>query len=355
MEILSAGAFINLENQEKIEQLKSTAVELANAAAETDGFTNDEESGRRLALEFWQGLEYMCRESEEAAIKNIFLNHFLDRLREFRPAQAAPLIESPQNSALEIDLVSVENETKSEDEFLGVIDTDEDAETAIEENQSVVEDDSNQAEEISTSETFPSGEAVVKTSESVSTETASETASSPSEIEEKVNPSPENTAEAKTSLGNLSLPEKEPYQFDKCTVTATIQLLPENSGGGGATTRRAVLSVKTHDFAPQISLVQLTAGDNLTAHLLPELEKVLAKYRSDLPAKVMDKLRREKTAPKRSAPKIATETKPVSQAAAKSNESVKSETVLPAAVQTDVPSAVASPTPQTGGQGSLFG
>ena len=72
MEILSAGAFINLENQEKIEQLKFTAAELANAAMETEGFAGDEESGRRLALEFWQGLEYMCRETEETAIKNIF-------------------------------------------------------------------------------------------------------------------------------------------------------------------------------------------------------------------------------------------------------------------------------------------
>lgn len=354
MEILSAGAFINLENQEKIEQLKFTAVELANAAAETDGFTNDEESGGRLALEFWQGLEYMCRESEESAIKNIFLNHFLDRLREFCPAQATPLIKSPQNSALESDLGSVENETKSEDEFLGVIDTDEDEETAIEENQSVVEGDSNQAEEISTSETFPSGEAVVKTSETVSTETVEETASPADEIEENVETANDMPGEAKTSVGNLSLPEKEPYQFDKCTVTATIQLLPENSGGG-ATTRRAVLSVRTHDFAPQISLVELTAADNLTAQLLPELEKVLAKYRSDLPAKVMDKLRREKAAPKRFAPKTTTETKAVSQAAAKSNQSVKSETASPVAVQTDAPTVIPSPTPQTGGQGSLFG
>ncbi len=84
MEILSSGSFINLENQEKIERLIFTAVELANAAIGTDGFVNEEESGRRLALEFWHGLEYMCRESERATIQNIFLNHFLERLRELR-------------------------------------------------------------------------------------------------------------------------------------------------------------------------------------------------------------------------------------------------------------------------------
>jgi len=353
MEILSSGSFINLENPEKIEQLKSTAVQLANAAIETDGFTNDEESGKRLALEFWQGLEYMCRETEEAAIKNIFLNHFLDRLREFRPAQTAAVIEMPQNSALMSDVPADENETKPEDEFLGVIGMDTNEEISIEENQFMVEEDSNQTEEISTSETLSNQEAEVKTPENISTETASETASSASEIGEKVEPSPENTAEVKTSPDNLSLPEKEPYNFGKCTVTATIQLLPEDGGGGGATTRRAVLSVRTHDFAPQISMVEL-AGNNLMAELMPELEKVLAKYQSDLPAKVMDKLRKEKTSAKRTASKPAPESKSVSQESSKPKESVKSETAPRETNQTVAP-AVPPPALETGQQGSLFG
>ena len=49
MEILSSGSFINLENQEKIEQLKYTATELANAAMETEGFTGEEEAARKIA------------------------------------------------------------------------------------------------------------------------------------------------------------------------------------------------------------------------------------------------------------------------------------------------------------------
>ena len=101
--------------------------------------------------------------------------------------------------------------------------------------------------------------------------------------------------EEKAVVERLQLPEKEPYQFNKCTVTATIQLLPveENSHS-----RKAVLSVKTHDFTPQISLVELF-GNNLTTALAPELEKVLAKYQADLPLKVMDKMKKEKTAAKR--------------------------------------------------------
>lgn len=349
MEILSAGAFINLENQEKIEQLKFTAVELANAAAETDGFTNDEESGRRLALEFWQGLEYMCRETEEAVIKNIFLNHFLDRLRKFRPINTATVIELPQNSA-QSDSELVENDTKPEDEFLGVINTDDDEETSIEENQSAVEEDSVQTEEILTPETLPDQEAKVRTTENFSTETVEETASPADEIEENVETAKDMPVEAKTSVGNLSLPEKEPYQFGKCTVTATIQLLPV--ADDGAAGRKAVFSVRTHDFAPQISLVQL-AGNNLTAELMPELEKVLAKYQSDLPAKVMDKLKKEKTSAKKHAPKTTTETKPISQEASKPKESVKPET---APSETNQTVASATPPPaQTGQQGSLFG
>lgn len=350
MEILSAGAFINLENQEKIEQLKSTAVQLANAALETDGFTNDEESGKRLALEFWQGLEYMCRESEEAAIKNIFLNHFLDHLREFRPTQP-PTIDSPQDSALENESVPVDDETNPEDEFLGVIDTAESEETSIEETQAVTQESLAQSQDFQTLEKDSFQEVGVKTTENVSTETVEETASS-TEIEEKVESEPEKPVEAKRSVGNLSLPDKEPYQFGKCTVTATIQLLPE--GSEGASSRKAVLSVRTHDFAPQISMVELTAGNNLLAELMPELEKVFAKYRNDLPAKVMDKLRREKTATKKTAPNTATESKTVSQATATPKESVKSETAPSKVIQTDAP-AVIPPAAQTGQQGSLFG
>jgi hypothetical protein len=145
------------------------------------------------------------------------------------------------------------------------------------------------------------------------------------------------------------LPEKEPYQWGKCTVTATIQLLPSIDGVTG---KKAVLSVRTHDFAPQISMVEI-AGNNLTAELAPELEKVLAKYQSDLPAKVMDKLKKEKTAAKKGAPKITSQVKTVSQETAKPKESVKSQTAPPEANQTAAP--VAPPPVQTGGQGNLFG
>ena len=69
MQILSSGSFINTDNQEKIEQLIFTAKEIADAAVKTDGFVNDEENNKRLALDIWQGAEYICRDEEETQIK----------------------------------------------------------------------------------------------------------------------------------------------------------------------------------------------------------------------------------------------------------------------------------------------
>ena len=348
MEILSSGAFINLENQEKIEQLKFTAFELANAALDTTGFVNTEESGKNLALEFWQGLEYMCRETEEATIKNIFLNHFLDRLRSARPTQSAAEIDLPQKTE-QVVSEQIHQAEKPEDEYLGVIEL-ADEENPLEENQSEVTVNLTQPEEISTSEDSSFQEVEVRTTENISTETIKETASPASEIEEKVEDAMENPVETSEASSKLSLPEKEPYQFNKCTVTATIQLLPE--GADGETVRKAVFSVRTHDFVPQYTMVELP-GNNLTAEIMPELEKVLATYKSDLPLKVMEKLKKEKTTAKRNAPKQAAEAKTVSQAAAKQSEVSSSQTAESETNQTNSP--VIPPPAQTGLQGSLFG
>lgn len=347
MEILSAGAFVNLENQEKIEQLKFTAVELANATLGTTGFVNTEESGKNLALEFWQGLEYMCRETEEATVKNIFLNHFLDRLRQFRPTQSAEidLLQKTQQLVSE----QINHEDKTQDEFLGVIEMTADEEIPLEENQSGNEENQTQTEEILTSEDFSVETQEVKTTENISRETIEETASLTREIEEKVEVAMNKPVETGAASGKLSLPEKEPYQFSKCTVTATIQLLP---AAHGTISRKAVFSVKTHDFAPQYTMVEL-AGNNLMAEIMPELEKVLATYQADLPLKVMDKMKKEKTSAKRNAPNRAAEAKTVSQAAAKQAEVSSSQTAESETTQTNSP-VIPSPA-QTGLQGSLFG
>ncbi len=342
MEILNSGSFINLENQEKIEQLKYTARELANAASSTAGFTNEEGAASKLALEFWQGLEYMCRESEKATIQNIFTGEFLESLRELRPAAIISEI-TPTNETPKIVAELISQTITAEDEFLGVL-APENQEFAAVENKGEIQEIP-MAEEVLTSTEIDLNE--TEEIESVEfAEIESDSAQS-EEIVSQIAETKSSSDEVETEAG-LGLPEKEPYQFNKCTVTATIQLLPEIEN---SETRKAVLSVRTHDFSPNISLVEVSAN-NLTAALAPEIEKVLAQYQSDLPFKVMDKMKKEKATPKRNTPKVSIETKSVSQAAAKPKEAPITPNTPIITAQTNL--APAPQTAETGMQGSLF-
>ncbi|MBK6588087.1 MAG: hypothetical protein IPG22_07315 [Acidobacteria bacterium] len=62
---------------------------------------------------------------------------------------------------------------------------------------------------------------------------------------------PDRTIATEQSVRSVVLSEKEPYNFDACTVTAVIQLLPESNGS-----RNSVVSVRSHDFAPQITFTK---------------------------------------------------------------------------------------------------
>lgn len=351
MEILSSGSFINLENQEKIEQLKYTAGELATAAMETEGFTGEEEAARKLALEFWQGLEYMCRENEQAMIQNIFTGHFLERLRELRTFKIEPTVTATTNELSAVVSQNAQNKTNSEDEFLGVLSSADIQEIVVEEQENLVQEIPAQTEDFTAKDVFAVENASVETPETVFSESETEppvdsTESENAEIETlKV----ETQIEAKAVVGSLSLPEKEPYQFDKCTVMATIQLLPADEN---ADFRKVILSVRTHDFAPQISMVEVS-GSNLPLALAPEIEKVLAKYREDLPFKVMNKLKKEKSATKKSAPKIPTENKVTAQPTPKQKETKSVLNIQSATAENNTPT-VPPQAAETGVQGSLF-
>jgi hypothetical protein len=340
MEILSSGSFINTDNQEKIEQLKFTALQLANATAERDGFAGGEEAGKKLGLEFWQGLEYMCRDVEEAAIKNIFLSHFLERLGELRPRENPAACDLP-------------DDPKAKDEFLGVIaetSEGEDDETIIaEERKAIIEEgsrrtvdfpgldnDSAENKERKPDDTVLS-ESKVELLETLTIETSKTDASN---LGEK--PKEEIVPEV------FQLPEKEPYQFDKCTVTATIQLLPTDSEK-----RRAVLSVRTHDFAPQISVHEFT-GETSSANLLSALDGAFEKYKTDLPVKVMDKLKKEKESVKKKSRKKSEkpETKEVAPKKPMDNKAVAEPEVK---TGENVTPSLNIPKQEMSVQGSLFG
>lgn len=86
-----------------------------------------------------------------------------------------------------------------------------------------------------------------------------------------------------------------------------------------------MLSVRTHDFVPQISVVELN-GEASPEQLLPALEKAFEKYKTDLPVKVMDKLKKEKTSVKRQPSKTAVETKATPSANSVTYNQTKAET-----------------------------
>lgn len=350
MEILSAGSFINLENKEKIGQLKHTAFELANAAIGTTGFVNEEEPARKLALEFWQGLEYMCRENEQATIQSIFTGHFLERLREFRSVNSeTKMVAIDENPTILAE--TSQKLTNSEDEFLGVVDASVTEAATLEEDRNLNRNLPTQVEEFSEEGNESVENVPIEISETVSSEPSLEKPEIPAvkwsaETEQS---KAEDQVEVKTPVNSLILPEKEPYQFDKCTVTATIQLLPTDENSDF---RKVILSVRTHDFAPQISMVEISRN-NLPLALTPEIEKGLAKYEADLPVKVMDKMKREKSKVKKSVSKPAAETKTISQDSTKTKEMPPSQNAQTATVENNS-SVIPPATAETALQGSLF-
>lgn len=379
MQVLTSGSFINLDNEEKIEQLIFTAKEIAVAALAADGYTNEEESNRKFADEIWQSAEYMCREHEEALIRTIFVNAFLERLREHRGSTAATnsAVDISEKVSQEIVTESARESESPTDEFLGFVPTEINGENDESHEQSSIQKSASQMFDIENEVTRQENEfeeTCAADEEDLKFALPEQpTSSLPGSIEvietetEKIQPETErdeanqekavadNESTPKTVAGGavLRLPEKEPYQFDKCTVTATIQLFPTSENQAS---RKAVLSVRTHDFAPQISMVELV-GKDLPAALAPELEKVLAKYQSDLPAKVMDKLKKEKNAPKKQVKSPATETKSAATATAttaKENTAKVSPAEDKQPAQRTVAASVSSPR-DAGQQGSLFG
>lgn len=309
MQILSSGSFINLENREKIEQLIFTAKEIAAAAVETEGFVSDGENNRRLALEIWQGAEYMCREHEEANVKNIFINNFLARLKELG-GEAAAQNGFSSNSAASNGTTNAVNQSK--DEFLGFVssppetDQNTDAEVYQTPNENTVETDvaesmnnapedlifGSQSEKGATELPAPNEALIELIQASEIAQSSSEKIGEPNEVGDNnaAQIPVQNVTNEKPVIGAISLPEKEPYQFDKCTVTTIIQLLPTEADHK----RRAVISVRTHDFAPQIWTHEFPSETGLEA-MMPVLNDALNRYSQELPLKVIDKLKREKS------------------------------------------------------------
>ncbi len=334
MDILNSGSFVPLDNRERIEQLIFTANTLATEVSRTEGFQSSGPTNHQLGLEMWKGAEYVCRAHEEATVRNLFLSKFLETLREIerqtvvQPTPVSPeVVKSPtvyQPNSTPVSVTpaspqvipSEPPQELAQDEYLGVIP--EEAEIVAERPSYTDECVPEFEAEIAAMkyETEPAGIIAAPSEELREDEPKDSTPSNPQEPEEHVVTDPgkpevaeikrsdavrefvgdgasAETADAATTIDSIVVAEKEPYNFDSCTVTAVIQLLP----GNGAI-RKCVLSVRSHDFVPQISVSELAVADIITgANRL--LTEAIDRYRTELPVLAAEKIKKEKPANKK--------------------------------------------------------
>ena len=344
MEILNSGSFIPLDNRERIEQLIFTARTLAEEVSRNDGFQSSGQSNQQIGLELWNGALYMTRSHEEVTVRNIFLSKFLETLREiereapkFPSFTNAPPMPSGEKSrpldtgvppATQIDVESSDLHAQR-DEFLGVVDSEDQSEerpsyanecipecedeiasilsspgvnnlvdmiggqsdepisrTPMEEHAEVGNSVSQTAPEMKSDDGETDVDPVVEGDRAI--HTSEESLS----IEEEASP-----PVGERAVKSVVLSEQEPYNFDSCTVTAVIQLLPEANG-----VRDCILSIRSHDFAPQIIFSNIT-GDNSRPNLAAQLLDALGQYKTALPGLAADKLKKKKTSTNKRASK----------------------------------------------------
>ena len=343
MEILNSGSFIPLDNRERIEQLIFTARTLAVEVSRNDGFQSSGQSNHQIGLELWNGAQYMTRSHEAVTVRNIFLSKFLERLREIeRESPKLPSVtnaitmrseeklSTPDTAVSSVPKTEVEsNELPAQqDAFLGVVDSEEPAEERPSyANECIPECEDEIASILSSAGTSKvidlDGEQSIERDNRAPMEERAEVADSTFhaapdmkaddgkivvdsllEEERPIQPSEASSGTqggvepyfGEKSVKPVILSEQEPYNFDSCTVTAVIQLLPEADG-----VRDCVLSVRSHNFAPQI-LFSNISDESGRSDLSAQLSDALDQYRNALPGLAAEKLKQEKpTAKKRAA------------------------------------------------------
>ncbi len=332
MEILNSGSFIPLDNREKIEQLIFTARTLANEVSQNEGFQCSGQTNQQIGLELWKGAEYMTRSHEEVTIRNIFLSKFLERLREIerdtvqltsRPTPAlipnaietAVPVSTPISAAPQTN-IQTESPVEAKDEFLGIVDSEE----SVQERPSYANECKPECEEeivsmLDSSEAFanvePKGDPKIEQNsaptpvldleveeaheqEAVKSASAVESVAEPTTLVEAFDESvPDRPNATEQSVRSLVLSEKEPYNFDACTVTAVIQLLPESNGS-----RDCIVSVRSHDFAPQITFTN-RCHESGELELSNPISTALEQYRNSLPLRAAEKMKKEQASTKK--------------------------------------------------------
>lgn len=373
MEILNMGSFVPLDNRERIEQLKFTAREMASEAVNNEWFENSGLTNQQLALDMWNGAKYMCRAHEENTVRNIFLSGFLERLREQANAtrvqslpstvsQSAPTV-VPSITSSPVAPVAAEppaptviesfpqfptatapddsHPAEATDEFLGIVPSIDD--TPAESVQRSYDDEYDPGydaaieaivDRFENEESNPTGASDPISYASEETPIAAEADLPPAEPAHDIDPSADRVTVSEViqerseadaagptepqSIESIVISDKEPYNFDSCTIKAAIQLLPEDSG-----IRKCVVSVRSHDFVPQITISDLTTG-TIAEEITRQLETAFEGYRATLPVLAAEKIKKEKPAARKRSTKPAEKTKSASKAA-ESKDSVTAQ------------------------------
>ena len=337
MEILNSGSFIPLDNREKIEQLIFTAQTLASEVHQNAGFQGSGQTNQQIGLELWKGAEYMTRSHEEVTIRNIFLSKFLERLRDIEretiPRTSVPIQQAipraSENTVANVAAISAEPNTdlktefvEAKDEFLGIVHSEEsDSERPSYANECKPECEEEIVSMLSPSEQFgtveptgdqsveptsiPPSDAGITTGEAkehdsilsaTGVEAVNETASFMNSTNEAV---PDDIVGNEQLVRSVVLSEKEPYNFEACTVTAVIQLLPESKG-----TRDCIVSVRSHDFAPEVIFIN-RCSERGELSLSNPVSAALERYRNALPLLAAEKMKKEQAATRKRTPKTA--------------------------------------------------
>jgi len=326
MEILNSGSFIPLDNRERIEQLIFTARTLADEVRKNDGFEQSGQTNQQIGLELWKGADYVTRAHEEVTIRNIFLSKFLERLRDVQrvsnprpvlsPNAAPTVVEVPIAHSLELNTETIavtpsESDVESvDDEFLGVIEPDEICESRPSYADECTPDFERElSPEINAVDSLAdNNDGRESTQFGRSEEPAPDVVSNELILEDEQGaeePTPitpdqqimiPTTEEAET-VRSIVLTEKEPYNFEACTITAVIQLLPEVNGE-----RDCVLSVRSHDFSPEITFSKVIG--NSQTDIPAKLTSAFDQYRSALPILAAVKLKKEKSSGRKRTNKV---------------------------------------------------
>ena len=334
MQTLQTGSFLNLENDSTVEALKFTARRLAEHSANVIAENLNAPSLENLANNLWKKAEYVARETERQRLKQIFVENFTERFRELKPdvtgTENSSVEAGSNNSAIEAtnsvnqssatevvesggsEITTGENVLSSDDsketttvvqrnsdEFLGFVENEEStAQASTAESEAKIttapQETAQTAHETISETIKPEKPTTIDEAPSAENQIAAQIVTS---AEKPTDAKPQTAAKnetAATSGSKNSRPaanDKEPFEFEKCTINLNLTLLPSESG---SSRRRAIISAASHNLPPEIDFLEIAEGEDLT-QIADLVREKLVRFKQTLPVKYIEQLRASKT------------------------------------------------------------